>query len=41
MESHGFGRLNTNLTRREVLAAAAAASLAAGAPRIASAAPSG
>ena len=41
MESHGFGRPNTNLTRREVLAAAAAASLAAGAPRIASAAPSG
>src|SRR5690242_15439762 len=41
MESFAFDRPNTTLTRREVLAAAAAASLAAGAPRLASAAPSG
>ena len=42
MESPASGGTNTNLTRREVLAAAAAASLAAGAPRAAfAAAPAG
>jgi peptide/nickel transport system substrate-binding protein len=41
MESPAFGGSNTGLTRREVLAAAAAASLAAGAPRAAFAAPAG
>src|SRR5438067_904449 len=41
MESSASGGINTTLTRRDVLAAGAAASLAAGVPRIAFAAPSG
>ena len=41
MESSAFGGFSAHLTRREVLAAAAAASLAAGAPRAVFAAPAG
>jgi peptide/nickel transport system substrate-binding protein len=41
MESPAFGASNSNLTRREVLAAAAAAGVAAGMPRAVFAAPAG
>ena len=41
MESSASGGINTTLTRRDVLAAGAAATVAAGIPRIGSAAPSG